>query len=550
MGLRGPGAKKGGLRGRVQDAGSVAEHGPFPWEAENLSRFEKVCAFLESLPVTSGLLAGTTMKLLPFQKAFLRKVYRTDRKGRRIVRQAVLSVPRKQGKTGLSAGLCLCHLLGPEAESRGQLYSAANEKSQAALLYDEMCAIIEAVPWMAERVNVKSHIKEVHDLINGSSYKAISTKASSKMGFSASFVVYDEYGQATSRELYDALYTSMGARKEPLMLTISTQAATDAMPLSRLIDYGLKVQSGLVKDPSFAMEFLAAPADADIFSPAVWKACNPALGKFLSLEDMKSQAKMAREMPSLEPAFRNLRLNQRCEQTARFIPARLWDACAGRVEDAELAGPCFGGLDLSTTTDLSAFVLWWPECGAVRVWCWLPEIGLAERAHGDGVPYPEWVRSGALLTTTGKTIDRRAIAATVIEACDRWKPRAIAFDRWRYKELERVLADDFGIDAKRDMHFVEWGQGFKDMAPAVDAFEKNLIDGSFRHGGQPVLRWCASNAVVETDPAGNRKLTKQRSTGRIDALIALVMACGVAATSLELERTVSADEANSMIVTW
>ncbi len=541
MGLRGRGAK--GLKGR-----DMYMPAPQPWEAEGLSRAERVCTFLETLPVTAGLLAGTTMKLLPFQRDFIRKVYKTDRKGNRIVRQAVLSCPRKQGKSGLAAGLLLCHLLGPEAEQRGQLYSAALEKQQASLIHAEMAAIIEAVPWMAERTNVKNLTKEIHDLKNGSVYKALSAKVGSKMGLSASFVVYDEYGQSASRELYDALYTSMGARKEPLMLTISTQAATDMMPLSRLIDYGKKVESGEIKDKTFAMTLLAAPDGADIYDPKIWRACNPALGKFLSLDDFKAQAEMAKHSPSLEPAFRNLRLNQRVSQVAGFVPQRLWKACSGFVPDDELVGPCYGGLDLSGSLDLTALAVWWPECGALRVWCWLPEIGLAERAHEDGAPYVEWARSGALLTTSGKTIDRRAVAKTVADVCQKYRVAAVAYDRWRYAELERVLADAFGIDAKADLHFVEWGQGFRDMAPAVDAFEAALVGGKIRHGGQPVLTMCASNAVVATDPAGNRKLEKRKSRGRIDALQAAVMAVGLAERYRKMQITVSAEDAKEMLV--
>ncbi len=541
MGLRGRGAK--GIKGR-----ELYQPEPQPWEAEGLSRVDRVISFLESLPVTAGLLAGTTMKLLPFQKDFLRKVYRTDRKGRRIVRQAVLSIPRKGGKSSLAAGLLLCHLLGPEAEQRGQLYSAALDQSQASLVLAEMIAIIEATPWMLERVNIKRQVKEIHDLQNGSLFKALSAKVGSKMGLSASFVVYDEYGQSASRELYDALYTSMGARKEPLMLTISTQAANDSMPLSKLIDYGKKVESGEIKDKTFAMTLLAAPDDADIYDPKVWRACNPALGKFLSLDDFKAQAEMVRNSPSLEPAFRNLRLNMRCSQQAAFVPERLWKACSGFVPDEDLVGPCYGGLDLSGSLDLTAFAVWWPVCGAVRVWCWLPEVGLQERQHEDGAPYVEWAKTGDLLTTSGKTIDRRAVAKTVADVCQKYRVAAVAYDRYRFKELERVLADDLGIDATADLHCVPWGQGFRDMAPAVDAFEAALAGEKIRHGGQGVLTMCAANAVVAMDPAGNRKLEKAKSRGRIDALQALCMACGLAERYRQMELTISAEDAKEMLV--
>ena len=254
MGLRGPGAKP--MKKKAVEA--VQEPVvTFPWVVDVLSRIERVVAFLEFLPVTTGALAGTTMKVRPWQRDFLEAVYGVDGDGSRPVRTAVLSMARKNGKTGLAAGLALCHLSGPEAEPRGQVYSAANDRAQAAILYNEMAAIIAQVPFLDERVSLRRHAKEMEDFENGSVYAALSADVPGKHGLSPSFVVYDELGQAPKRDLLDALDTAMGARAEPLMLVISTPAADDVAPMSELIDYG---QPALQE-----IRTQATPAIADTF---------------------------------------------------------------------------------------------------------------------------------------------------------------------------------------------------------------------------------------------------------------------------------------------
>jgi Phage terminase-like protein, large subunit len=308
MGLRGPGAKPI----KKPSAASIEALEAMPWVAEGLSRVDRVVAFLEALPVTTGSLAGTLFQVRPWQREFLEAIYATDEAGRRPVRTAVLSMARKNGKTGLAAGLALCHLAGPEAEQRGQVYSAANDRAQAALIYNEMAAIIERVPYLEARISLRRHAKEMEDLgQTGSVYAALSADVPGKHGLSPSFVVYDELGQAPKRDLFDALDTAMGARADPLMLVISTQAADDLAPLSELIDYGQRVQSGEIDDPSFHLTLYAAPADADPWSPETWALANPALGDFRSLEDVARQAAQAQRIPSKEAAFRNLILNQR-----------------------------------------------------------------------------------------------------------------------------------------------------------------------------------------------------------------------------------------------
>jgi phage terminase large subunit-like protein len=523
MGLRGPGAKR--IKPATAQPSSSAPH---PWDAPGLSRAERVIRFVESLPCTAGPLAGSNFRLRPWQKRFIKAVYKTDKEGHRLVRTAVLSMGRGNGKTTLAAALGLCHLAGPEAESRGEIYSAANDRWQAGRIHSEMAAIIERVPWLAERVSIKRFTKELVDIGGtGSVYAALSRESGTKMGLGASVVIYDELGQSESRDLLDALDTAMGKRAEPLMLIISTQAARDEAPLSQLIEYGLRIRRGEIADPSFHLTLYAAPADADPWKRSTWRKANPALGDFRSLEDMKRLARQAQRMPSAEFSFRNLALNQRCDPTAQFLTMSTWNACGAVPRDSALKGrPCFAGLDLGATRDMTALVLVFAAGDGsfdAVTYAWLPGEVLQEREDEDRMPYRIWAREGHLLTFEGRTTDPKAVAMKVAELHAAYDIKALAFDRWRIFDLQRAL-EEVGCNVPT----VAWGQGFHDMAPAVDVLERLVEEGKLRHGGHKVLAMAAANAKTEADAAGNRKLSKRRSTGRIDPLQALAMALGVA----------------------
>lgn len=525
MGLRGPGAVAMRRRHQPAEQGETLPPEPHPWQAAGLSRAEKVIAFCESLPVTSGTLAGSTWRARPWQRRWIKAVYRTDRRGRRLIRTAVLSMARKNGKTDLAARLCLCHMAGPEAEPRGECYSAANDRAQAAKIFAEMVAVIEAVDWLRLRVSVRRHSKELEDIGEGgtgSIYAALSADVATKHGLSPSFWVYDELGQAPDRKLLDVLDTAMGARDEPLGLVISTQAARDDAPMSELVDYGLRIQRGEIDDPTFHLEFYTADPALDPWSPATWRLANPALGDFRSLADVKRMAVQAERMPSREASFRNLILNQRVDTTQQFITAAVWAGCSGPVDLDRLAGrPAYGALDLGASRDLTALVLVFPEGedGAIDV---LPHFWLAgdlrEAEDADRAPYALWQQQGHLLTGGARTLDPKIVALKIAELHGRYRLRALAFDRWRIEDLRREL-DAIGCDVE----LVPFGQGFQDMSPAVDELERLVLEGQLRTGAQPVLTMCVANTKLEADAAGNRKPSKKRSTGRIDGTVALAM---------------------------
>jgi phage terminase large subunit-like protein len=470
---------------------------------------------------------------MEWQKRFIRDVYEPHgADGKRLVRRAVLSVARKNGKSAILAALALAHLVGPEAIQNGEIYSAANDRDQAALIFKVAAQIVRADPELSRMLRVVDSTKTIACYGNGSTYKAISAEAGTKHGLNPSLVIFDELAQARNRDLFDVLDTSMGARSEPLMVTISTQSADPEHLLSKLIDDGLSA-----KDPTTVVHLYAVPDDCeDIFNPKVWKLANPALGSFRSLTDFKSMADRAQRMPGEESKFRNLYLNQRFDEKTPLIARADWFACQGAPEwrDGE---PVYLALDLASTTDLAALVMVSAdaESDRVRSWFWKPEANLDEHAardFGSGHRrYHEWRDGGWLRTTPGRSIDPSFIAAKVGELAGRFEIRGLAYDRWRVADFLRHL-DAEGIQASKDgegggLRVVSWGQGFRDMAPAVDAFERSVIARKLQHDGNPVLTWNVANAMVATDPAGNRKLDKDRATFRIDGAQALAMALGL-----------------------
>ncbi|MEL6323967.1 MAG: terminase TerL endonuclease subunit [Pseudomonadota bacterium] len=501
MGLRGHGAaskpvadnRQGHLGLDLNDLDPLRSR--LPWEEEGFSRLDRLIAFLEDLPITQGSLAGTHLRLRPWQREFLAAVYSEGPDGRRPVRTAVLSMARKNGKTQLVAGLALAHLLGPEAEGRGEVYAAANDKAQAGKTFLEMKAILEAHRELGARANIINFHKRIevrHGAGRGSIFQALSADASTKQGLSPSFVVYDELGTAPKRDLYEALDTAMGARDDPLMCVISTQASSDTAALSTLVDYGLKVNAGEVDDPSFHLTLYAADLEDDPWCEATWRKANPALGDFRSIEDVRRQAAQAQRMPAAEQGFRNLILNQRVDAHVRFLSKREWDNCAGGIDFDRLRGrACWAGLDLSQSRDLTAFVMVFPDKdGGLDVYprFFLPERGIDEKSDLDRVPYDVWARDGYLSLIPGATVDPSYVAEAIADACATYDVKSIAYDRWRIEDLRRELAR---MNVAPPLE--PFGQGFRDMAPAIDKLERLVAEGSIRHAGNPILTFCAAN---------------------------------------------------------
>jgi phage terminase large subunit-like protein len=446
------------------------------------TRVDRVIAFLEGLPITKGIYAGRKMRLLPGQKRFIESIYgKASRDGRRQIRLAIKSEPRGNGKTGLLAGLALAHLLGPESEVRGEIYSAAYNKLQAALIFAEMQAIILAVPEFDARCNLQRYGKVIEVMKGdgaGSVYESLSADDKRAHGLSPSFWVYDEFAQAPNADLLNNLRTSMGKRRESLGIVISTQAATDLHPLSQLID-----DAALGEDSSVYLQLAAAPTDADIFDEKVWFGCNEALGKFLDLNEFRSSAAQAKRLPSFRSRFENLRLNRRVDMHLQFITDADWMACAQPLDMASLSGElCYAGLDLSQTTDMSALVLYWPHNGAVLPYFWLPAEGLLDRDRKEGGHYRTWRDLGLLETTPGRAINYNAIIQRLAEINVEYDLERVAYDRAFIKTFN-MRCEELGVKLPLE----EYGQGFVSMSPAVQAFEAAVLDRRIHHGGHPIF---------------------------------------------------------------
>jgi phage terminase large subunit-like protein len=529
MGLRGVWA---GVRRENRELVESRPARRLPWLKKGLTRVQRIIAFLEFLPITKGRLVGERMKLLPDQRRFVEEVYGSRREVP--VRIAVKSEARGNGKTGLLAGLALCHLLGPESELRGEVFSAAIDRQQAGIMFTEMEAIIMAVPEFAARCNVQRFHKKIEIVEDGpgkgSTYEALSADARRAHGLAPTLWVYDELAQAKDRTLLDNLQTAMGKRKHSLGIIISTQAADDEHPLSQIIDDGL---TGV--DPGVVVHLTAAANDADPFDEAVIASVNPAFGKFLSAADVFAEAERARRMPSFEPAFRNLRLNQRIQAFDRVGLCRpdVWAKGDPAIDEGLFTDgrPVYGGLDLSSRVDLTALVLAVEDDDErlhLKPYVFTPRDTLRDREERDRVPYDAWARQGHLIAVPGTAIDYDWIAQTLAEVTGTMNVVKIHFDRWRIEILNQALARLGYV-----VPLIPFGQGYQSMSPAIEAFEEYALPGRIVHGGHPVLRWCVGNTAIELDAARNRKPTKAKSWGRIDAAVAAVMAIAAAKCSTE-----------------
>lgn len=490
--------------------------------SKRLTRAGRVIAFVETYCVVpEGALVGRPLRLERFQKDFIRAIY--DNKSG--TRRAILSIARKNGKSGLIAGILLAHLVGPEARRNSQIVSGAMSRDQAALVFALAAKMVQLSERLSKIVKIIPSGKRLIGLPLNVEYRALSADGTTAHGLSPVLAILDEVGQVRGprSEFVDAITTSQGAHAEPLLMVISTQAPTDADLLSIWIDDALAGH-----DKQTVCHLHAAPEDCDLTDKRAWKAANPAIGKFRDAEDVRRQAEEATRLPSAEAKFRNLILNQRVEAHAPFVSRSVWQSCDGAPAPWH-GHKVFAGLDLSSTTDLTALVLIWRD--EAQVWhvhpyFWAPEQGLSDRARRDRTPYDVWVRQGHMETTPGQSVDYDFVAARVLEVADECD-LTLAFDRWRIATFRQSLAR-LGADESLGERLREFGQGFASISPALDLLEADLLNGRLRHGAHPVLTMCAANAVVVKDAAGNRKLDKSKSTGRIDGMVALTMARGLA----------------------
>lgn len=458
---------------------------------------------------------GKPVKLTPEQKRWLRDIYDSP------TRTFILSMGRKNAKTTFAAFLLLLHLVGPEAVPNGHLFSAAQSRDQAAILYALAAKIVRMSPELSKWVAIREASKQLACAELGTLYRALSAEASTAYGLSPSFIVHDELGQVSGprSEIFEALETAGGAQSSPLSVIISTQAPTDADLLSTIIDKAISEPN-----PRIKVVLYTAPLDDPPFAEATIRKANPHFAAFMNREEVMRMAEDARRLPAREASYRNLILNQRVEAADPFVTRSVWKE-NGAPPNPVKGRPVYVGLDLSEVSDLTCALLL-TEDGDVEPTFWLPADGLAEKARADRVPYDVWERQGFLKTTPGRAIEYEYVAEWLFEIFATHDVRFVAFDRWNMRHLRPWLTKA-GFSEEQLARFVEFGQGFVSMSPALRAVESKLLAKKYRHGNHPVLTMCAANATVVKDPAGNRKFTKAKSRGRIDGMVALAMAEGV-----------------------
>jgi phage terminase large subunit-like protein len=483
-----------------------------------MSTGERVCAFIEEYcKVPEGKHVGKPITLAPFQRKFILAVYDNPAGTRR----AILSMARKNGKTALIAAICMAHVAGPVAEQNSQVISGAQSRDQASLVFKLMQKMVTLDSRLGAVVRVVPSTKTIFGLRKNVEYMAISAEAKTAHGRSPIVAILDETGQVRGPQdsFVDAIETSQGAHDAPLLLVISTQAAHDSDLLSVWIDDAL---TGA--DPTFICHLYTAPNNCDLLDEVAWAAANPALGDFRSAADMSMLAKKAQRMPAFGATFRNLNLNQRIEVSSPFVTRDVWEMNSAPPESLD-GQVVYGGLDLSAVSDLTALVLV-SAAGDVHPTFWLPSVGLDDKAKEARAPYTLWAAEGLLMTTPGRAVEYEFIAEHLRGVFDRCDVAALAFDR-AYMRFLRPWLVKAGFSDNELEKFVDFGQGFMSMAPALRDLESRLLSRRLRHGNHPVLNMCAANAVVVRDDADNRKFTKKKATGRIDGMVSLAMAVGM-----------------------
>ena len=480
--------------------------------------------FIESLCHTKGTWAGKPFELIDWQEQIIRDLFGILKpNGYRQFNTAYVEIPKKMGKSELAAAVALLLTCG-DGEERAEVYGCAADRQQAAIVFDVAADMVRMCPALSRRVKILASQKRIIYKPTNSFYQVLSAEAYSKHGFNIHGVVFDELHTQPNRKLFDVMTKGSGdARMQPLYFLITT-AGTDTHSICYETHQKAKdILEGRKIDPTFYPVIYGADESEDWTDPKVWRKANPSLGITVGIDKVRAACESARQNPGEENAFRQLRLNQWVKQAVRWMPMEKWDACAFAVNEDALEGRvCYGGLDLSSTTDITAFVLVFPPTDeddryVVLPYFWIPEDSMDLRVRRDHVPYEVWERQGYLMTTEGNVVHYGYIEKFIERLGEKFNIREIAFDRWGAIQMVQNL-EGMGFTV------VPFGQGFKDMSPPTKELMKLVLEKRIAHGGHPVLRWMMDNIYIRTDPAGTIKADKERSTEKIDGAVATIMA--------------------------
>jgi phage terminase large subunit-like protein len=473
--------------------------------------------------------AGAPLSLQPWQADYIATLFGWKRKdGSRRYTESFVALPRKNGKSTLAAGIILYSMVA-DGRTAGQFYTAAETRDQASLIYRMAERMVRQSPLLSKRLKPIASTRTITFQQRGSFMRSIPSEAGPVHGTKPATVIFDEVHTQKNRDLYDALRTGQGATPNPLFISITTAGHDRHSICYELWNTARKVRDGQ-DNPYFLPCLYELQEGADWKDESTWAACNPNLGVSISLDFLREECQRAKDSYAYENTFRNLYLNEWTEQAVRWIQMDKWHLGDEALPD--LTGePCWVGVDLSTTRDITALVAAFPRPdGGFYLLCrfWVPTENGRKRERMDGVPYLQWAKQGFVTLTDGDAIDQGAIRNAVNELASVYQIQEVSIDPWNAMPLLQALQGD-GINA------VEHRQGFASMANPTKEFDRLIVDGKIQHGNNPVLTWMAGNATVEIDAAENMKPSKKKSTERIDGIVAAVMAVGRAATAEKSE---------------
>ena len=494
-----------------------------PTSHYDAEKADRAVRFIENLKHTKGRWAGNRFWLLPWQEQIIRDVFGiVDAHGNRQFRTAYVEIPKKNGKSELAAAVAL-YLLYADNEPSAEVYGAAADRQQASIVFDVARQMVDMTPALVKRSKIMAAGKRIVNYSNGGYYQVLSAEVGTKHGLNVSGLVFDELHSQPNRQLYDVLTKGSGdAREQPLYFLITT-AGTDRESICYEVHMkALDLLKGTKIDPSFYPVVYGLADDQDWNDEANWYQANPSLGYTIKIDRVRDAYKDALENPAEENVFRQLRLDQWVGSTVAWIPEHVYDKGDIPIDMEKLKGrDCYAGLDLSSTSDITAFVMVFPpevegENYIVLPHFWLPRETLQLRVRRDHVPYDVWEKQGLFHITEGNVVDYNFVRKTINELGQEYHICEIGVDRWNATQLITDLDGDGFV-------MVPIGMGFKDMSPGMKELYKLLLEGKITHGGNPILRWMAGNVVAEIDAAENIKPSKKKATEKIDGIVALIM---------------------------
>jgi phage terminase large subunit-like protein len=514
------------------------ETGLFVWD---LALANKAIGFFHDvLKLNGGDFEGVAFELLPWQKFVVGSLFGwVGADGHRRFRVAYVETAKGSGKSPLAAGIGMKGLVA-DGEPRAEVYSAATKKDQATILFRDAVAMVDQSPELSKRLQKSGTGERCWNLAYlsaGAFFRPISSD-DGQSGPRPHIALIDEIHEHKTNNVVEMMRAGTKSRRQALIFMITNSGSSRYGPCWGYHEYGAQVASGERTDDAFFPFICGLDEGDDPFEDeSCWPKANPSLqdANLPGYKYIREQVVEAKGMPSKEAIVRRLNFCQWTDAESPWLSHELWTAARREYSIEDLRGRrALAGLDLSSTTDLTGLVFLVEPVDADEPWklvpfAWLPDVDLERKAKTDKVPYVEWVAQGLLDTTPGRAISKRVILQKVSAMCDFFEITAVAYDRWRMEDL-LAMAEDDGISLPEIKPF---GQGYKDMSPAIETFEKMLLNGELVHNGHKVLTMCAGNAVTDSDGAGNRKLDKAAATGRIDLIVCAVMAAGMVNTATD-----------------